>query len=380
MSHDGVSALAKARAGGFDLILLDLRMPGSSGFSSLIQLRGLRPDVPVAIVWSAAYVVGAGFAIGPAIAGALVFPLRKLGPKTLIGIGVAVLLALLGKDLFEVVYLKAVQTAVAAGTASQSISGLAAANANLSTLATALRLTGDELEFYNRTHGMSAEQVAKHGASIRALIVDMREEQGGLDALEASQKAYQQSTETMLDDLQRSWGNLFQELLRGGKITMRDLSSTVLDIWASTIARMSSMQMSNAFQSALTPSSGNTAAAVAGSGGSINWGQLAGVVGGGVSSVLSASMIKSSAPIYEGGQLISEGAKSLNLSLANLGTNMLAGYAGGKLGTMAGEAITGKTAQSNYGAMAGAVIGAFVQAARTAWPLMKIGSPRVQGI
>jgi uncharacterized protein len=46
-----------------------------------------------------------------------VFPLRKLGPKTLIGIGVAVLLALLGKDLFEVIYIKAVQTAVAAGTA-----------------------------------------------------------------------------------------------------------------------------------------------------------------------------------------------------------------------------------------------------------------------
>lgn len=33
-----------------DLVLLDLRMPGSSGFSSLIQLRGLRPDLPVAIV------------------------------------------------------------------------------------------------------------------------------------------------------------------------------------------------------------------------------------------------------------------------------------------------------------------------------------------
>lgn len=52
-----------------------------------------------------------------AIAGALIFPLRKLGPKMLIGLGVAVLLALLGKDLFEVVYIKAVQTAVMAGTA-----------------------------------------------------------------------------------------------------------------------------------------------------------------------------------------------------------------------------------------------------------------------
>lgn len=52
-----------------------------------------------------------------ALAGALVFPLRKLGPRTLIAIGVAVLLALLGKDLFEVTYIKAIQTAVAAGTA-----------------------------------------------------------------------------------------------------------------------------------------------------------------------------------------------------------------------------------------------------------------------
>jgi DNA-binding NarL/FixJ family response regulator len=33
-----------------DLILLDLRMPGARGFSSLIQLRGLYPAIPVAIV------------------------------------------------------------------------------------------------------------------------------------------------------------------------------------------------------------------------------------------------------------------------------------------------------------------------------------------
>lgn len=33
-----------------DLVLLDLRMPGARGFSSLIQLRGLYPAIPVAIV------------------------------------------------------------------------------------------------------------------------------------------------------------------------------------------------------------------------------------------------------------------------------------------------------------------------------------------
>ena len=33
-----------------DLVLLDLRMPGARGFSSLIQLRGLHPATPVAIV------------------------------------------------------------------------------------------------------------------------------------------------------------------------------------------------------------------------------------------------------------------------------------------------------------------------------------------
>jgi len=33
-----------------DLVLLDLRMPGAQGFSSLLQLRGLYPAIPVAIV------------------------------------------------------------------------------------------------------------------------------------------------------------------------------------------------------------------------------------------------------------------------------------------------------------------------------------------
>lgn len=52
-----------------------------------------------------------------AIAGALIFPLRRLGAKMLIGVGAAVLLALLAKDFAEISYLKTIQAAMAAGAA-----------------------------------------------------------------------------------------------------------------------------------------------------------------------------------------------------------------------------------------------------------------------
>jgi len=55
-----------------------------------------------------------------AIAGALIFPLRRLGPKALIGLGAAVLVALLAKDFAEISYLKAIQAAMAAGTTDAS--------------------------------------------------------------------------------------------------------------------------------------------------------------------------------------------------------------------------------------------------------------------
>ncbi|GAC1627815.1 MAG: response regulator transcription factor [Nevskia sp.] len=49
---ESLDALLAALAGhpDADLVLLDLRMPGASGFSSLIQIRGLYPATPVAIV------------------------------------------------------------------------------------------------------------------------------------------------------------------------------------------------------------------------------------------------------------------------------------------------------------------------------------------
>jgi len=50
----GQSALEAAVAGGddFDLAMLDLMMPGAMGFSSLVYLRGERPELPVIIISS----------------------------------------------------------------------------------------------------------------------------------------------------------------------------------------------------------------------------------------------------------------------------------------------------------------------------------------
>jgi len=47
VAHDGVTALAKAKAGGFDLILLDLMLPGMSGYRVLESLRSDGVDTPV---------------------------------------------------------------------------------------------------------------------------------------------------------------------------------------------------------------------------------------------------------------------------------------------------------------------------------------------
>jgi DNA-binding NarL/FixJ family response regulator len=44
------TALQKARAGDFQLILLDLRMPGTAGLATLERLRNTLPDVPVVVI------------------------------------------------------------------------------------------------------------------------------------------------------------------------------------------------------------------------------------------------------------------------------------------------------------------------------------------
>jgi DNA-binding NarL/FixJ family response regulator len=53
-SHDELEK-ALARSGDVRLVLLDLRMPGSHGLSSLVYLRGEYPNVSVAIISGGAY-------------------------------------------------------------------------------------------------------------------------------------------------------------------------------------------------------------------------------------------------------------------------------------------------------------------------------------
>jgi DNA-binding response OmpR family regulator len=47
VANDGVTALAKATAGAFDIILLDLMLPGMSGYRVLEGLRARGVDTPV---------------------------------------------------------------------------------------------------------------------------------------------------------------------------------------------------------------------------------------------------------------------------------------------------------------------------------------------
>ncbi|BDG59088.1 response regulator [Caldinitratiruptor microaerophilus] len=47
---DGEHALEKIAARGYDLVLLDLRLPGMSGMEVLRQARGRRPDQPVVMI------------------------------------------------------------------------------------------------------------------------------------------------------------------------------------------------------------------------------------------------------------------------------------------------------------------------------------------
>lgn len=226
---------------------------------------------------------------------------------------------------------------------------------------TAVRLNGVELEFYNRTRNLSTEQIELHGQAIRDLVNEIYQEETALEAAEKAQRAYEQTTKTLIDDLQRTWGDYLEQIYRDHTFTFESIGDAVVDIWISTIARMQAQNMADAFAGVLPGASGATGpAGTTGSGTGINYGQLASVVGGGVSSVLGASIAKNMAPVYEGGKLISEGAKSLDFSMSNIGTNLMAGFAGGQIGTKLGEAMFGKQAQSGYGATAGAIAGSLI--------------------
>lgn len=49
-AEDGISGLAMAQGGEYDLVLLDVNLPGIDGFEFLKQLRAKRSDVPVMMV------------------------------------------------------------------------------------------------------------------------------------------------------------------------------------------------------------------------------------------------------------------------------------------------------------------------------------------
>ena len=46
-ADDGSMAIEEAGKRNFDLILMDIRMPGVSGLEALDQIRSLRPDIPI---------------------------------------------------------------------------------------------------------------------------------------------------------------------------------------------------------------------------------------------------------------------------------------------------------------------------------------------
>lgn len=223
-----------------------------------------------------------------------------------------------------------------------------------------MRLSAVEQEYANRIRGLSAEQIALQGDAIRALIIEMQDEQVAIDAVAQRQQDYQRATENMLEDLQRSWTDYFEQILEKGKFNLETLGESIVAIMRRTMASVASMNMANSLRSVFTPAAPGAAPGDPASGGSVNYGQLAALVGGGVSSVLNASLVQNSAAVYEGGQLISEGAKSFNFGLKNLSANLFAGIAGSAIGTAVGEAVFGKQAQSNYGAMAGAVLGSVI--------------------
>ncbi|MCL6503114.1 MAG: response regulator [Pirellulales bacterium] len=50
VAADGPSALERAGAAAYDLVLLDLRMPGMNGLEVYRQLKRLRPDTPVIVI------------------------------------------------------------------------------------------------------------------------------------------------------------------------------------------------------------------------------------------------------------------------------------------------------------------------------------------
>jgi excisionase family DNA binding protein len=73
---DGTSALDRIRAFGYDLLIVDLRMPGMDGLTLIRQARRLKSDLPVVIITGFSTESSAIDAVNLGVAGYLTKPFR----------------------------------------------------------------------------------------------------------------------------------------------------------------------------------------------------------------------------------------------------------------------------------------------------------------
>ncbi|CAN5570530.1 hypothetical protein BH23ACT7_BH23ACT7_24970 [soil metagenome] len=60
VAEDGVQAVIRARSGDFDLLILDIGLPGKDGFSVLRELRGAGFPLPIIVLTARDGVAGHG--------------------------------------------------------------------------------------------------------------------------------------------------------------------------------------------------------------------------------------------------------------------------------------------------------------------------------
>ena len=77
-ARDGVSALKAIEANGYDLALIDIRMPGMDGFSLLARAREVRPEMKMVVITGHGDMDMSDHALRLGASGFLTKPLRLL--------------------------------------------------------------------------------------------------------------------------------------------------------------------------------------------------------------------------------------------------------------------------------------------------------------